>query len=140
MGAQTSDQIREFWALPEVAPNEAHTLLASRTFYKNALQMIVAGKVQPYVSGTAGSSMGGFINDHYDLSASDIVLPDNQPAVLKRGVAACPGKAGDLPTELLLGKPVYFDDSSGTVKATAAANDLSGTLRRIEGNAYWVEI
>lgn len=141
MAQQASDQVREFWALPEAAPNLAHTILAAQILYENALVMLVAGKARPYVSGTAGSTMLGWSRNHYEApSGADLVLSNDSPAVFKRGVAACAGKTGDLPTDLLVGKAVYFDDSSSTVKATAAANDLSGTLRAIKDGLFYVEI
>lgn len=141
MAQQTADQLRTFWALPEAAPNAATTILAAQVLYENALCMLVAGKARPYVSGTAGSTMLGFSRNHYEApSGADLVLSNDAPAIFKRGVAECAGKAGDLPTQLLIGKAVAFDDSSGTVKATAAANDLTGILREIKDGLFYVEI
>lgn len=139
MAAQTSDQTREYWSVPERGPNEATVILATEVIYEGALCMLVAGKIRAYVSGTAGSTMLGFSRKHYDASSSDQTLDQNAPAIFSRDIGACPGKAGDLPTQAFIGKAVYFDDSSGTVKLTMATNDLSGILRRIEGGYFWVE-
>jgi hypothetical protein len=141
MAQATADQCREFWSVPQSPPNEARTILQATTIYQMSLAMLVAGKARPYVSGTAGSTMLGFSRNSYAAPASaDLVLGEDAPALFQRGVFACAGKAGDLPTEALIGKAVAFDDSSGTVKATPAANDLTGTLRAIKNGYFWVEI
>jgi hypothetical protein len=141
MPAATSDLVRNAWALPELAPNECRTILQNTTIFAGSLAMLVGGKAQPYASGTAGASMLGLALKQYAAPAgSDLLLSEEQRAIFRRGVFGFPGKAGDLPDETLINKPVFFDDSIGTVKATAAANDLSGTLRAIADGAYWVEV
>lgn len=141
MAAATSDQIRVAWSLPELAPNVAHTVLANKTIYQGSLAMLVAGKAQPYVSGTSGSTMLGVALRQYAAPpAADLVLLDGEQAVFRRGDFACSGKAGDLPDETFVGKVVYFDDSSLTVKATPAANDLGGVLRAITEGYFIVEV
>lgn len=139
MAAQTSDQIRQRWSQPEVAPNEAHTLLANAVVYQGAVAILVSGKARACASGVAGSSLLGVALRQYAAGPADLVLPAEQPAVFLRGVFGFPGLAGDLPTEAQIGKAVYFADDQ-TVKATAAVNDVSGVLRAIAEGLFWVEI
>lgn len=140
MAAATSDQVRSAWSLPELPPNEAHTILQAKTIYQGAVAMLVSGKAQPLVSGTAGSSMLGVALRQYAAPASaDTVLPDGQQAMFLRGVFPFPGTAGDLPDETVINKAVYFADDS-SVKKTPAANDLSGILRAITEGSFFVEI
>ena len=128
---------------PASAPNEAKVQLASTTLWENSLAMQVAGKAQPDVAGTAGSTLLGVpIKTYTNPAGTDRTYPDDEPMVFRRGVISVAGKAGDLPTEALIGKVglVAFEDSSGIVKATVAANDCVGTLRRIRNGLYGVEI
>jgi hypothetical protein len=148
MAQQTQDVQREGWELPESGPNECHTVLQNTTIWTMSLAMKTssggnAGKAQPYVSNTANSQLLGFsVRQWAAPSGSDLVLAADEPAVFKRGIWSCPIKAGDVPTEALLNVPggVFFDDSSGTVKATNAGTDCSGTLRALKGGRAWVEI
>lgn len=141
MAAATGDICRVRDEIPESAPPEMTVQLASTTIYAGALAMQVAGKARPYVSGTASSTLLGFAQTRYTNTAgTDKTYADDAPMVFQRGTFWLPGKAGDLPTEADIDKPVYFDDSSGTVKHTAATNDLSGTLRGIREGLYRVEI
>lgn len=140
MAQAVADQVREYWSVPERAPNVGHTVLAAQTLYQNSLVMYVAGKMRPYIAATAGSTMGGWSRNSYTApSGADLVLSNDAPAVLRRECAQCVGLAGDLPTDALIGKPVAFADSSGTVKATVVTNDLTGTLRAIKDGFFWVE-
>lgn len=139
MAAQTGEIQRVGWALPESAPNKAHTVLAGQTLWAGSVSMMVAGKVRTYVSGTVGSSLGGVQYRTYVAGGADLVLPEGEPVVMKRGVFGFLGATGDLPTETEIGKTVYFADNN-TVKKTMAANDLGGILRDIQGGYFWVEI
>lgn len=139
MAAQTGEIQRVGWALPESAPNKAYTVLASQTLWAGSVSMLVAGKIRTYVSGTAGSTMGGVQYRTYVAGGTDLVLPEGEPVVMKRGVFGFLGLAGDLPAETEIGKTVYFADNN-TIKKTLAANDLGGTLRDIQGSYFWVEI
>lgn len=139
MAAQTGEIQRVGWALPESAPNKAHTVLAGQTLWAGSLSMIVAGKIRTYVSGTAGSTMGGVMQRTYIAGGTDLVLPEGDPVVMKRGVFGFLGLTGDLPTEADIGKPIPFIDNN-TVKKTLAINELTGVLRDIQGGYFWVEI
>lgn len=140
MAALTQDIIREQDTLPELPPNLCHTQLQNTTIFQNAVAMHVAGVARPAATGVAGSAMLGVSVRRYTAPAgSNKTYPDEGAMVFKRGVFAFGGLAGDLPTEALLNKPVYFQDDN-TVKATMAANDISGILRFIKNGFYWVEV
>lgn len=140
MAAATSDQVRVAWSLPEFPPNEANTILLGTINYQGAVSMLVAGKVRPAASGVAGSTMLGVAMRQYAAPAgADLVLPDGQQGIFRRGVFPFPAVAGNAPTELLINQKVYFADDS-TVKATGVADDLFGILRAIAEGFYWVEI
>lgn len=140
MAALTQDIVRLQDSLPELPPNLCHTQLTNTVIYQNAVAMHVAGVARPAASGVASSVMLGVAQRRYTASSGgNKAYVDDEPMVFKRGVFAFSGKAGDLPTDALINKPVYFDDDQ-TVKATAASNDISGTLRFIKGGFYWVEV
>lgn len=141
MAAATSDQVRVAWELPELASNECHTILANKTVYEGALAMLVAGKAQPLVAATSGSTLLGVALRQYAAPAgADLVLADGSQAIFRRGVFAFSGKSGDLPDETFIGKTVYIGDDS-TVQATApGAPNLGGILRAITEGQYVVEV
>ena len=139
MAAQTGEIQRVGWALPESAPNKAHTVLAGQTLWAGSLSMMVAGKIRTYVAGTANLSMGGVMQRTYVAGGTDLVLPEGEPVVMKRGVFGFLGLTGDLPTEADIGKSIPFIDNN-TVKKTLAINELTGVLRDIQGGYFWVEI
>lgn len=131
MAALTQEYPREQWYLPESAPNEMHTQLQNTTIWKGAVAMQVAGVARPAASGVAGSTLLGLAIRTYAAPAgSNKVYPTDQPMLFQRGSWAFDGLAGDLPDDTMIGKPVYFADDN-TVKKTAAANDLSGILRKV---------
>lgn len=140
MAALTSDTVKVCDVYPEPAPNQATVQLASTTIYQGAFSMLVAGKARPYVSGTAGSTILGIAQANYTSAGTDKTYTDDSQMVFRRGVYNFDGKAGDLPTQAKIGVAggVAFEDT-GTVKNTAAANDLTGTLRAIKQGQYWVE-
>lgn len=140
MTALAQDICREQDCLPELPPNLCHTQLTNTIIYQNAVAMHVAGVARPVASGVASSVMLGVSVRRYTApSGGNKTYEDEAPMVFKRGVFEFAGLAGDLPSEALLNKPVFFADDN-TVKATAATNDLSGTLRAIKGGSYWVEV
>lgn len=141
MAASTSDQVRVAWELPELAPNEAHTILQNSTIYQGSVAMLVAGKARPLVANTANSTLLGVALRQYAAPAgADLVLPDGQQAIFRRGVFLFSGLAGDLPDETKINQTVYFADDS-TVRATApGAPNLGGILRAITEGQYVVEV
>lgn len=141
MAAATSDQIRVGWELPELGPNETHTVLQNTTIYQGSVAMLVAGKARPLVAATSGSTLLGVSLRQYAAPAgADLVLADGSQAIFKRGDFRFPGKAGDLPDETFIGKTVYFGDDS-TVQATApGAPNLGGILRAITEGQYVVGV
>lgn len=141
MPAATSDQVRVAWSLPELGPNECHTILANKTVFQGSVAMLVAGKAQPLVAATAGSTVLGVALRQYAAPAgADLVLADGSQAIFRRGDFLFSGKAGDLPDETFIGKTVYFGDDS-TVQATApGAPNLGGILRAITEGSYVVAV
>lgn len=140
MAALAQDIVRPFWSLPEVAPNDIHTQKQNTIIYQGAVAVQVAGKAQPAASGVVGQTILGVAIKHSEApSTGDVVYADPDALVFHRGAFFFDMLAGDLPTEALIGKPVYFADDN-TVKATYATNDVSGTLRKIVDGQAVVEI
>lgn len=141
MPAATSDQVRVAWSLPELGPNECHTVLANRTIYQGSVAMLVAGKAQPLVAASAGSTLLGVALRQYSAPAgADLVLADGSQAIFRRGDFLLSGKAGDLPDETKINQTVYFADDS-TIQATAPGSpNLGGTLRAITEGMYVVAV
>ena len=103
---------------------KASVLKASETIPYGNIAMIVGGKIRAALTAVANSTLLGMsMQNLAETTGADVTLP--QPAVFARGqVVYLNGKAGDLPTAADLGGPVYLD-TSASVKATPAANDLS---------------
>ena len=141
MSAATSDQVRVAWCLPELSPNECHTILQNKTVYQGSVAMLIAGKAQPLVAATANSTLLGVSLRQYAAPAgSDLVLADGAQAIFRRGDFLFSGLAGDLPDETKIGQTVYFADDS-TVRATApGAPNLGGILRAITEGQYVVGV
>lgn len=139
MAALAQDIVRPYWSLPEVAPNDIHTQKQNTIIYQGAVAVQVAGKAQPAASGVVGQTILGIAIKHTEAGGADVVYADPDALVFHRGAFYFDMLADDLPTEALVGKPVYFADDN-TVKATAAANDVSGTLRKIVDGQAVVEI
>lgn len=144
----TASQIREFWSAPMSAPVECHVILAASSIFENSLAMKLttggtAGKAQPYVAGTANATLLGCSrNDQIAPPATDLVYPDDTPAIFLRGIRAFNAKLGDEPTDAQLNVSggVAFADSNGNVQKTLTSNYATGTLRAITGGRYWVEL
>lgn len=141
MAAATSDQVRVGWELPELGPNECHTVLQNKTIYQGSIAMLVAGKAQPLVAATANSVLLGVSLRQYAAPASaDLVLADGSQAIFRRGDFLFSGLAGDLPDETKIGQTVYFADDS-TIRATSpGAPALGGILRAITDGQYVVGV
>lgn len=141
MPVATSDQVRVAWSLPELAPNEVHTILQNKTIYQGSVAMLVTGKAQPLVAATSGSTLLGVSLRQYAAPAgADLVLADGAQAIFRRGDFLFAGKAGDLPDETKINQTVYFSDDS-TVQATApGAPNLGGILRAITEGQYVVAV
>ena len=103
---------------------KASVLKASETIPYGNVAMMVGGKIRAALTAVANSTLLGMsMQNLAETTGADVTL--SQPAVFIRGqVVYLNGKAGDLPTAVLLGSPVALDTSS-SVKATIAANDLT---------------
>ena len=110
-------------------------VLAATQIYKGAAVAIDAAGFAIPATNVAGQIVVG-VATHSVLGGA---ANGDEYVNCERGVFEFNGLGGDLPTQALVGRPVYVG-SDNEVGATAGAGVIMGTLEEIEGSKYWVNI